>query len=96
VLSTYSGLSPKDRYQNHQCTLSGQELNQADDYQVIAICQGDKLIDSPIYISDVILEAIQELLSAKSRDELDRFTENNLDWPPELKTLIKQGDWLPI
>lgn len=92
----YSGLKPSDRYQNHQCTLSGQDLTETDNYQIIAICEGGKLVDSPIYISDVILDKIQELLSAKSKDELDRFTENNLDWPPELKSLIKQGDWLPI
>tara|TARA_R110002050_G_scaffold147559_4_gene273417 strand:- start:66 stop:614 length:549 start_codon:yes stop_codon:yes gene_type:complete len=91
-----AGISPSERYHNHQCTLSGKDLNEAHDYQVIAICQSDNLVESPIYISDVILDEIQELLSAKSRDELDRFTENNLDWPPELKALIKQGDWLPI
>ncbi len=91
-----SGLSPEDRYKQRQCTLSGHDLSLSNDYQVIAICSGDKLMDTPIFISDLILDEIQELLSAKSRDELERFTENNLDWPPELKTLIKQGDWLPI
>jgi ribosomal protein L34E len=91
-----SGISPSERYQQQQCTLSGKDLNEANDYQVIAICQGENLVESPIYISDEILDEIQGLLSAKSREELDRFTENNLDWPPELKALIKQGDWLPI
>jgi len=92
----FEGISARERYENKQCTLSGQILSEAEDYQVIAICAGDKLVESPIYISAVILDEIQGLLSAQSKDELDRFTENNLDWPPELKALIKQGDWLPI
>jgi hypothetical protein len=93
---SYDGIDPRERYKEKQCTLSGQALSEAGDYQVMAICSGNKLIDSPIYISGEILEEIHELLSAKSKDELDRFTENNLDWPPELKALIKQGDWLPL
>lgn len=91
-----SGVNPQDRFEEGRCTLSGKLLRQAQDYQVIALCKGNKLLESPIYLSDDITSQIQELLSAESREELDRFSENNLDWPPELKALIKQGDWLPI
>lgn len=92
----YDGTDPRERYKKKQCTLSGKALEESIDYQVIAICTGDQLMESPLYISGEILAEIQELLSQQSKDELDRFTENNLGWPPELKALIKQGDWLPL
>ena len=80
------------RYQSKCCTLSGQALSEVDEYQIMAICQGDQILDSPICLSDKMLEEIQALLSDKSRDELNRFTENNFGWPPELKKALVDGD----
>ncbi|MCR9155358.1 MAG: hypothetical protein NXI09_14740 [Bacteroidetes bacterium] len=84
--------SPKDRYQSHRCTLSGKNLKEVGEYQLMAVCQGDQILESPICLSDDILEEIQGLLSQESKDELNRFTENNFGWPPELKKALIDGD----
>lgn len=88
--------TPRDRYLAHRCTLSGEPLSEVGEYQVMAVCQGDQIMDSPICLSDKMLEAIQDLLSDKSRDELNRFTENNFGWPPDLKKALVDGDLVLI
>ncbi len=87
-----SGENPESRFENKQCTISGKPLGESQEYQVMAVCEGDRLMESPICLSDEILEHIQELLSEQSRDELNRFTENNFGWPPELKKALQDGD----
>lgn len=87
-----SGEDPESRFANKQCTISGKNLSESQEYQVMAVCEGNQLIESPICLSDEVLEHIQELLSEKSRDELNRFTENNFGWPPELKKALQDGD----
>jgi hypothetical protein len=88
------GENPRSRYNERKCTLSGQQLSKSQEYQMMAICQGPHILESPICLSDTVLEAIQDLLSPESRAELDRFTENNFGWPPELKKLWQDGDFV--
>ncbi len=86
--------NPRQRFAQNRCTISGSRLSESQEYQVMAICQGEMMLESPICLSDTTLEAIQELLSEKSRDELNRFTENNFGWPPELRKALKDGEWV--
>lgn len=88
------GIDPKERYLQEQCTLTGKSLTEAKEYQLVAVCQGEHLMESPLVLSDEILEAIQELLSDESRDELNRFNENNFGWPPELQKIWQDGDYV--
>lgn len=87
-----NGENPESRYSEQRCTISGAPLSEVKEYQMMAVCQGDKLLDSPVSLSDAMLEKIQELLSPESRRELNRFTENNFGWPPELKKALVDGD----
>lgn len=91
---TVEGIDPQLRYEQGECTLSGKPLNEAQEYQVAALCQGEQILESPMVLSDEMLDAIQELLSDKSRDELNRFNENNFGWPPELKKIWQDGDFV--
>jgi hypothetical protein len=75
-----------------QCSLSGKALHDMQEYQMIAACQGNKLLDEPMLISDGIMEEMNELLSPETKDELKRFRDNNFGWPPELAKLLETGD----
>lgn len=87
-----TGEDPSDRFKQGQCTLSGEALKDCREYQVSAVCEGDQILESPICLSEAMLEQIQSLLSEKSREELNRFSENNFGWPPELKKALVDGD----
>lgn len=73
------------------CLISGKSINNLNEYQIFAICEGKELLLSlfPYMISHSIVEEMQELLSAKTRDELDDFTSRHFDLPPEWKESIK-------
>jgi len=87
-----SGEEASDRWEQHRCTLSGTYLQESNEFQMMAVCQGESLVDSPVCLSAEMLETIQELLSPESREELNRFSENNFGWPPELKKALVDGD----
>lgn len=72
------------------CAVSGESVEQQDEYQLFAHCRGGQLVFSamPYMISSTVAEAMSELLSAKTRDELNRFVDDNFGLPPELKQPI--------
>jgi hypothetical protein len=72
------------------CAVSGESVEQQDEYQLFAHCRGGQLVFSamPYMISGTVAEAMAELLSAKTRDELNRFVDDNFGLPPELKQPI--------
>lgn len=82
------------------CIFSGKKRsdNDLDEYQVFAYCQGDKLILSrpPFMISNLAAEAMSELLSKQTRDELDGFIDENFGLPPEWKKALKDRDTVLI
>lgn len=88
------GVDISESFQEETCSLSGKLLSESKEYQVVAVCRGDELLESPMVMSDDILEQIQELLSEESKDELNRFNENNFGWPPELKKIWQDGDYV--
>lgn len=73
------------------CVLSNQKIDECEEFQVLATCQGDKMDMGlfPYALSGLEAEKMQELLSAKTKEELDDFTNNHLDLPPELKMLLE-------
>lgn len=75
------------------CAVNGQKIEDQDEYQIFAHCRGDQLVFSamPYMISGAAVEEMSELLSAKTRDELDRFVDDNFGLPPELKQPIKDN-----
>lgn len=76
------------------CIITGKGIGSVMNYQLYAHCQGGKIIpdEGPFMISGQALEEIAELLSDKTRDELDDFINNNFGLPPEYADLIKGRD----
>lgn len=77
-----------------QCLLSGKNIHDTKEYQVYAHCRGGDLADPFSYymLSDDTIEAIQELLSDHTREQLRKFSDDNTGMPPELKKLFSNGD----
>jgi len=73
------------------CLISGSPIDGLNEYQIFAHCEGENLLLSffPYMISHAVIEEMQELLSAKTKDELDDFTGRHFDLPPEWKESIK-------
>ncbi len=73
------------------CLLSNRHKNEEQEYQIYAHCKGNEINGSQGFfmISGTILDEINELLSPETKDELDRFWDNNFGLPPELKELFK-------
>lgn len=78
----------------HQCLLSGDPLEDLEEYQIYAHCRGDRIspYGGTYLLGGPILEQMQALLSKKTRDELERFSEENLGGPPELRKLFSGSD----
>ena len=89
-----TGLDISLSFDSGKCSLSGKLTTDSKEYQGVAVCRGPKLLESPMVLSDDILDQIQELLSPESRQELNRFSENNFGWPPELKKMWQDGDFV--
>lgn len=79
-----------------KCLITGKNIDDdaVSEYQLIAHCEGNKLIpwEFPFMISGEALEEISELLSEKTRDELDDFIDDHFGLPPEWKEAIKKRD----
>lgn len=89
-------LSPDDLLQT--CLLSGQNLEDMEEYQIYAHCRGGEIskMGGFYLLSGQILEEIQDLLSKETRDELNRFADDNLGTPPEFRKLFSGGDLVGI
>ncbi len=74
-----------------KCIVNEKSIDELDEYQIFAHCRGKKLVLSvfPYMISHDVAEEVQELLSAKTKDELDNFTNKHFGLPPELREIIK-------
>ena len=81
---------------NHQawldrCLVTGQPRSDLQEYQIYGHCQGNRFLFSymPYLISHEAMETMSDLLSEKTRGEIDRFVDDNFGLPPELKQPIK-------
>ncbi|MCT4639983.1 MAG: hypothetical protein N4A72_19955 [Bacteroidales bacterium] len=79
-----------------KCMITGSNIDKDSDYQIAAQFKGDKMILSfmPYAVSIEAIEEMQELLSAKTKDELDNFKKQNLDLPPEFLEFIKTSPFV--
>lgn len=89
-------LSPDELLQT--CLLSGRPLAEMEEYQVYAHCEGNNIAPMGGYylLSGQIMEEIHDALSTQTKDELQRFSDDNLGTPPELQKLFSRGDILVI
>lgn len=74
-----------------KCLISKKIVDRNDEYQIYAHCNGDKLVYSitPFVISGEIIEEMAELLSAKTKEELDNYMDKHFNIPPEWKEALK-------
>ncbi len=74
-----------------KCIFNDKSIAELDEYQIMAHCKGKQLILSvfPYMISMDVIEEIQKLLSAKTKEELDDFTNEHFGLPPDLKEILK-------
>lgn len=72
------------------CALTGTERGELEEYVITARAVGDQLLldGLPILMSAAVLEEMQELLSAETREELDDFVNNHFGLPPEWKEAL--------
>ena len=73
------------------CIVNNKTQDDLPEYQIMCQCQGEFMLFTymPYMLSCDATEEMQELLSKKTKDELDRFYNDNLGLPPELKELFK-------
>jgi hypothetical protein len=69
------------------CLITGKPASECEEYQIMTLCDGEDLLFTyiPCLISGKAMEAIQGILSKKTRDRLDGFVEEFLGLPPEAK-----------
>ena len=74
----------------NRCVVSNRSLDELNEYQIFAHCQGNKLNLNlmPYMISGEVLEQIQHLLSHQTRNELNDFMDRNLGPSPELAEVL--------
>lgn len=74
-----------------RCIFTNKPINHLDEYQIMGHCMGKKLILSvfPYMVGKDAIEEVQELLSAKTKEELDDFTNRHFGLPPELLEIIR-------
>jgi hypothetical protein len=79
-----------DEWLSH-CAIKGTPLNEAEEYQIYAHCNGSDMLFSywPMAISSQAIDEVAQLLSNETLDEIDRFTDQINDLPPELRDLFK-------
>lgn len=77
------------------CVITGTSRHETDSYQLCAHCVGRELVltDLPFMISAAAMNEMSALLSKKTRDSLDDFTDQYLGLPPELREVF---DDLPV
>ncbi len=80
------------------CLLSQKPLEEEQEYAIIARARGGKMLRShyPFAIGVTAMDEIQELLSAKTRDLLDDFVNENFPGPPEFETVPVDGKWVLV
>lgn len=73
------------------CLFKNKSVHESDEYQFLGHCKGKKLLLSifPYMVCKEAIEEVQELLSAKTKDELDDFTNKHFGLPPDLKEILK-------
>ena len=75
-----------------RCLVKNTVITSCREYQLVAQCYGSQLLmtDMPFALSIEAMEEMSELLSAKSRGEMDDFIGQYFSGPPEVAELLKK------
>jgi len=87
------GLPPEMTVEEHlnRCLLFGEPVQKMTEYVIQAACVGNKLspMVPPYVIGEKAMHEISELISAKTRDEIDGFIDRYFSGPPEWRELLR-------
>lgn len=74
-----------------KCMVKERPVSEFEEYQIACECTGNQMIYGflPYAISGEAMEEVMELLSTQTRDALDRFRDDFIQIPPEVKDLLK-------
>jgi hypothetical protein len=75
------------------CIIKGTHVDDLTEYQIGCQCIGNKMVvlNMPFMIGHEAMDEISQLLSEKTRGEMDRFIDDFFGLPPELKKLLKDS-----
>jgi len=75
-----------------RCLIKDTPIRLSPEYQITAQCNGPYLLFTymPFALSMAAMEEIGNLLSAKSRGEMDDFIGRHFSGPPEIAVLLKR------
>jgi hypothetical protein len=98
------GILSNRKEENHvedyisRCSVLGTPVHELDEYQIYGQFNGNQLmLDMPPYmISAPVMDEVQDLLSAKTMEELDDFTGEYLTGPPEFREFFKAPKRRPV
>lgn len=76
------------------CMVTGMSKDDIEEFQIMAHCTGRHLTEGSqaFMISSEGLEEIQSILSKETKDELERFREENFGVPPEFEHIFNGTD----
>jgi hypothetical protein len=82
----------KISYLMSNCLVKGVNKLDTTEYQVVVRCKGDEIIkdSQPYMLSAEALSELSEMLSNKTRDRLDDFTDTYFGGPPEVREILKK------
>lgn len=82
----------------NKCMIKGLPIEELQEYQLVCYCQGDRIsmIRPPYMISGQASDEIMQLLSNRTIDILNGFTDEFLGLPPELKDIFKDKPMLVL
>jgi hypothetical protein len=77
----------------NQCAVDQTPVNELVEFQIFGSCQGSELVleNFPLLLGGPALDRLVQLLSNQTLDDLQRFTENLIDGPPEFADLLSKG-----
>ncbi|MFC1730700.1 hypothetical protein ACFL6I_10245 [candidate division KSB1 bacterium] len=80
------------------CMINGTPVNDTNEYQIFCQCQGDQMLFTymPYMISGEALEEMAELLSDKTRDEMDGFMDDHFGVPPDYEEFFTRKKLLIV
>ena len=73
------------------CSINGTDIEGETEYQLCGLCNGRQMVfgQLPYVLGGTALEALQDLLSEETKDEMNGFTDTYFGLPPELADLFK-------
>lgn len=79
------------------CAFSGQQVSELQEYQIMAVCQGDQMMVAPdaahqrmpLLIGGPTMDKLVALLSEETKEELDRFRDLMGGVPPEWEEVFR-------